>query len=471
MQDRLFPTDRAETNPAGHLIFDGLDLSRLAQQYETPFFLISENILRANYRSFMAAFEGLPGFRVYYSVKTNFESRVLQTLRELGSAVEVSGGLDLMAACRAGFSPEKIVFDGPCKSEEDLHQAVNLGMHLINVESELELQMIDRLAREKRRVVQLGVRIDPIVKNPYYSKLISTYKQKFGFPVDRCDSVFELAKRCKNVKVVGLHAHIGSQILSPDLYVKNLDVLFELAARLRNKGIEIREINIGGGFPAQSMRHLRFFRRVKGAWLLERMNLLERRQPDIGEFGKKIKHGYEEACRRWNIKPVLTTEPGRSLVSNTCVVLGRVLLVKENWLFTDVSVNDIPENLFFSEFRLFFPNKMREMRMKKVHLSGPTLATNDVHLFEADVPKLEAGDPVAIFDTGAYSISRANQFTRPRNAVYFLKPNGNLEIIRQRELPEDVLRMQVWKEEGEASPAWDGTVAGAGLSPRAVMRK
>ncbi|MBI3059288.1 MAG: hypothetical protein HYY81_08285, partial [Deltaproteobacteria bacterium] len=201
MEDKLFSTDRAETNPAGHLIFDGLDLSRLAQQYETPFFLISENILRANYQRFMAAFEGLAGFRVYYSVKTNFESRLLQCLRDLGSGVEVSGALDLLASRRAGFQPEKIVFDGPCKSEEDLRQAVNLGIHLINVESEPELQMIDRLGREKGRVVPVGVRIDPVVKNPYYGKLISTYKQKFGFPVNRCDSVFELAKKCKNIKV------------------------------------------------------------------------------------------------------------------------------------------------------------------------------------------------------------------------------------------------------------------------------
>ncbi len=464
MEDKLFSTDRAETNPAGHLIFDGLDLSRLAQQYETPFFLISENILRANYQRFMAAFEGLAGFRVYYSAKTNFESRLLQCLRDLGSGVEVSGALDLLASRRAGFSPEQIVFDGPCKSEEDLRQAIDLGIHLINVESEPELQMIDRLAREKGRVVTVGVRIDPVIKNPYYGKLISTYKQKFGFPVDRCDSIFALAKKCKNIKVVGLHAHIGSQILSPDLYVKNLNVLFELAARLKSDGIEIREINIGGGFPAQSMRHLRVSRRIKGARLLERLNLLETRLPEIGEFGKKMKSGYDEACHRLNLKPILTTEPGRSLVSNTCVILGRVRIIKDNWVFTDISINDVPENLFFSEFRLFFPNKMREMRVKKVHLSGPTLATNDVFLFEAQVPELQPGDPIAIFDTGAYSISRANQFTRPRNAVYFLRSDGNLEVIRHRELPEDVLRMQVWEDDEEAGESREKTPAVAGLS-------
>jgi diaminopimelate decarboxylase len=466
MADTLFPTDRAEIGPAGQLIFDGVDLCRLAQEYETPCYLISENILRANYRRFMAGFEGVPGFRVYYSVKTNYESRVLQCLRDLGSGVEISGALDLLACRRAGFRPEDIVFDGPCKSEEELRQAIDLGIHLINVESELELQTIDRLAREKGRIVPVGIRIDPIVKNPSYSKLISTYKQKFGFPIDRCDPVFELANRCKSVQVVGLHAHIGSQIKSPDLYVKNLNVLFELAARLKKNGLKILEVNIGGGFPAQSMRHLRVSRRMKGARLLERINLLEARPPEIGEFGRSIQRGYEEACQRWNVKPILTTEPGRSLVSNTCVVVGRVRVIKDRWVFTDISINDVPENLFFSEFRVFFPDKMRERWVKTAHLSGPTLATNDVILFEADVPELQPGDPIAIFDTGAYSISRANQFTRPRSAVHFLRSDGRIEVIRHRERPEDVLSMQVWDDQDEASESRERSAAVAGFSAR-----
>jgi diaminopimelate decarboxylase len=309
------------------------------------------------------------------------------------------------------------------------------------------------------RSVPVGVRIDPIVKNRSYSKVISTYKQKFGFPVNQCDEVFALAKRCKHVQVVGLHAHIGSQILKPDIYVRNLNVLFELAARLKQSGINIQEINMGGGFPAQSMRNLRLSRRVKGAALLERLQLLEARTSGISEFGQSIEAAYKQACQRWNINPRLTTEPGRSLVSNASVIVGRVRRVKDNWVFTDISINDVTENLFFSEFRLFFPNNMQKPRTKKAHISGPTLATNDVIIFEAAVPELKPGDPVAVFDTGAYSISRSNQFTRPRNAVYFHGADGELEVIRRRETPEDVLRMQVWKDLGDVEDGWGAPVS------------
>jgi len=445
VNERLSPMDRCDVSAGGHLIYDGIDLPRMTLEYDTPFYLFSERVLSANYEKFAAAFAGFPGFKPYFSVKTNYESGVLTTLRALGAGAEVSGGLDFEATRRAGFSPRDVVFDGPSKTEEDLRAAIDAGVHLINVECESELQMIDRLARERRRVVNIGMRIDPVIKNPSYGKLISTYKQKFGFPVNECGPVFELAKRCPNVQVVGLHAHIGSQITAPGLYATNLTILLELAARLKQSGITINEINLGGGFPARSMTQLRVGRRMRFARLLEKLGKLETPLPDIQAYAAAIRTAYEDGCRRLGIRPILTTEPGRSLVSNAGVVVGRVRVVKGPWVFTDISINDVPENLFFTEFRLFFPNRMREPRTHRVHLSGPTLATNDVVMYDVPAPELRPGDLIAIFDAGAYSVSRSTQFTRPRNAVYFIAADGQVEVIRHRETVDDVMRMQVWK--------------------------
>lgn len=454
MRERLYPTDHCAVNARGHLVYDGIDLSRLALEYDTPFYLLSQRILQTNYEKFVAAFAGLSGFRTYFSVKTNYESGVLSTLRDLGSGAEISGALDFEACRRADFQPEDVVFDGPCKSQDDLRAAIDFGVHLINVESELELQTIDRIARERRRTVRVGVRIDPVVKNPSYGKLISTYKQKFGFPVNDCAGVFALATQCKNVEVVGLHAHIGSQITAPALYATNLRILLELAASLRDRGIRISEINLGGGFPARSMTQLRVSRRMRFARILERLGKLETPVPDIQVYAATIRTAYEEACRRLNIRPILTTEPGRSLVSNTGVVIGRVRVVKGSWVFTDISINDVPENLFFSEFRVFYPSRMQEARTRKVHLSGPTLATNDVVMYDVEAPELRPGDPIAIFDTGAYSISRSTQFTRPRSGAYFVTSGGAVEVIRHPETVEDVMRMQVWARRPAAHAPW-----------------
>lgn len=450
MNDALYPNDRSEISPTGHLVFDGIDVVEMAREYPTPFYLMSENILRGNYARLMAAFSALPDFKAYYSVKTNWESGILRTLRELGAGAEVAGGLDFAAAQRAGFRPQDTVYDGPCKSEEDLRHAIETGIHMINVESELEMRMIDRIAREYGRVVRVGVRVDPIIKNPFYSPLIATYKQKFGFPIDRCDHVFELARRSKNVEVVALHAHIGSQILSPELYVKNLDAMVGLAARLTKQGFSIQEINMGGGFPAQSVRYLRVSRRVRLGAILERMGMLEKRTPDITEFGRVITQGFQAACAKHGIRPILAAEPGRSLVGSAGIIVGRVQVVKEPWVFSDICINDVPENMFFAEWRLFYPNKMRAPRSNKVHLSGSTLATNDVVQFNTQTPSLEPGDLVAIFDTGAYSITRANQFTKPRSAVHYVRSNGRVQTIRRRETVEDVMRTQVFTNEPEA---------------------
>ena len=185
----------------------------------------------------MAAFAGFPGFKAYFSVKTNYESGVPPDPARPWARAPRSRVASTSRPCAApGSALRTSSSTAPARARRTSAQAIDFGVHLINVERESELQLIDRLARERRRVVKVGVRIDPVVKNPSYGTLISTYKQKFGFPVNQSGPVFELAKRCKNVEVVGLNAHIGSQITAPRLYATNLNVLFELAARLRSAG-------------------------------------------------------------------------------------------------------------------------------------------------------------------------------------------------------------------------------------------
>lgn len=454
MQSRLFEGDNCAIGQNGELVFNGVELGQLARKFDTPFFLLSEHVLEENYWRFVKSFSQIKDSRIYYSVKTNFETEVLRTLRRCGAGAEISGELDLHVALKAGFRSDDIIFDGPCKTDRELKLAVQNRIRLINTESVDEILRINALGEALGRTIDIGVRIDPMTHRPYYDKVITTYKQKFGFHIDRCREAFETIRRSRHVRLVGIHAHIGSQILAPGLYVEALNTLFRLATQLRRDGFGVSEINIGGGFPAQSMRNLRLSRRMLGAKLLERFNLLEKRTPSIEEFGSTIARCYEANCRRYGFTPRVTTEPGRSLVNNACVLVGRVRLIKSNWIFTDISVNDIPENLFFTEWRVFFPDRMLESPIGKVNISGPTLSTYDVIFFQKEIPpKLGIGDTIVIFDTGGYSIPRANQFTRPRNAVYFLDRQARIRLIRRRETVQDVVKMQVWDEEEVAIEA------------------
>jgi diaminopimelate decarboxylase len=454
MRPRLFESDHCRVTAEGRLLFDGVDLTDLVARRQGAMFLISERILSENYARLVQGFASVPSFAAYYSVKTNFETEVLRTLRRLGAGAEISGDLDLHVALKAGFSPSRIVFDGPCKTTEELERAVEQRIRCINVESVEEIHTLESIAAARGITVDVGVRIDPMTRRPYYDKLITTYKQKFGFHIHHADEAFQAVRASRHLRLVGINAHIGSQILAPGLYVEALDAMFGLAAALRGRGFPLEEINVGGGFPAQSMRHLRLTRRMRGAKLLERFGWLEKRTPPIDEFGRTIADCYAANARRHGFSPTLSIEPGRSLVNNACVLLGRVRRSKPNWLFTDLSINEVAENLFFTEWRVFFPSRMHEPPVGKANISGPTLSTYDVLFFQKDVPALVPGDPVAIFDTGGYSITRANQFTKPRNPVYFVTRDGDIRLIRRRETVEDVVQPQVWDdlEAAEAPP-------------------
>jgi len=186
-------------------------------------------------------------------------------------------------------------------------------------------------------------------------------------------------------------------------------------------------------------------RRLIFAQILEKIGFnLEKRVPSIFDFGSAIAEAYNVNCKKYGISPVLISEPGRCIVSNIAVLVGMVMHSKENWVFTDISVNDLAENIFFSERDFGFPGKMNVHVGGEVNISGPTLSTADVLYLKEKIPPIESGDPIVIFDVGAYSISRSTQFTRPRQAVYFKAKDGSIKLIRTKETYEDVIKNQIW---------------------------
>jgi diaminopimelate decarboxylase len=432
---------------SGRATFDGHDVAELARRYPTPFYLLSQKQVRRNFGQFRDAFSAADGgVRIYYSVKSNFESMVLRTLAEMGCGAEISGAMDMELAKRAGMDPQHIVYDGPYKPAEDIEAALQWGVHLINIESLTEARTVNDVAKKLGRKVNVGIRIDPLLSKPYYDKVITTYRKKFGFPIDQAAGAAQQISALPNLNLIGIMTHIGSQVFQPGRYLTTLDKIFELCGQLKQRGLEIREINIGGGYPAQSMRNLRLSRRFVIARLLERFNRIDVQAASIVEFGRRIAERYNQLKRSTGLTPSLAVEPGRCIASNACVVVGKVLIIKNDWLFSDISINNLPENLFFSEWRTAYPGHRPNESGRTYNISGPTLATQDVHFFQRQVPDLKEGDTMAVLDTGAYSIARSNQFTRPRVAVYAVDDEDQITLIRRAETVEDVLTMQVWPE-------------------------
>ena len=457
-------TDHFNWDPSGKAVFDGHDLGELAERFPTPFYLISQKQLRENYEAFQSAFSGVDGgLSTYYSVKSNFESIILKTLAEMGCGAEISGAMDMELARRAGMQPDKVVFDGPYKPAEDIRAALEWGIHIINIESLTEARLINEIAGDMGRKVNVGLRIDPLLSKPYYDKVITTYRKKFGIPIDQAVDVGAQIAALPNLNMIGIMTHIGSQVFTPNRYVQTVEKIFDLVGKLKQRGVEIEEINMGGGYPAQSMRNLRLSRRFVIARLLERFNRIEVEASSIDDFGTAISVTYNRMKQQTGLTPRLAIEPGRCLVSNAGLIVGSVLIIKNDWVFTDISINNLPENLFFSEWRMVFPGQHPEAKGKAYNISGPTLATQDVHFFQREVPDIHEGSPVAILDTGAYSIARANQFTRPRIAAYGVRDDGSLSLVRRAETVDDVLTMQVWDDlDAEASEARPSKKSAAG---------
>jgi len=427
------------------IFFDGMDLKEISKKYESPFFLMSQKQLENNYNNFLEAFSGIEKFSVFFSVKTNFESEVLKTLKKIGASAEISGSQDLFVSKKAGFLADQIVFDGPCKKEKELAEVIEMGIHCINAESIEELRQIEKVAAEKNKKVNIGIRIDPLVDSHYYDAIIDTYKRKFGYPIDEVKDVFLNVKRLPHLNPIAIHAHIGSQLFDISMYTRTIDKLFKLIYDLGENDIKIREINIGGGFPAQSMRSVKISRRLVVAQVMEKIGLnIEKKVPSIFDFGKEISEAYHRNINRYGIRPAVIAEPGRCIVSNVGILVGKVISQKRNWVFTDISVNDLAENIFFSERDFAICGKMNQSLGTPVNISGPTLSTADVLYLKERIPEVNKDDTIAIFDVGAYSIARSTQFTQPRKAVYFIMKDKKIKLIRSRETCEDVMKNQIW---------------------------
>jgi diaminopimelate decarboxylase len=443
---------------SGKAVFDGYDVAELARSYPTPFYLLSQKQIRSNFQQFQQAFAGADGgISIYYSVKSNFESMVLSTLADMGCGAEISGAMDMELAKRAHMKPEQVVYDGPYKPVEDIEAALDWGIHIINIESLTEARVLNDIAKKRGRKLDVGIRIDPLLSKPYYDKVISTYRMKFGFPIDQAAAAGREISAMSNLNLVGLMTHIGSQVFQPTRYITTIDKMFDLALALKQSGIEIREMNFGGGYPAQSMRNLRLSRRFVLARILEKFNRIDVQAASIHDFGTRMTQRFNERKRASGLNIRMAVEPGRCIASNACIVVGKVLIIKNDWLFLDVSINNLPENLFFSEWRTAYPGHRPNEYSRKYNVSGPTLATQDVHFFQRDVPNLKEGDPIAILDTGAYSIARSNQFTKPRVAVYSVNDAGKVEMVRRPESVDDVLVMQVWQDRDATAAAQERT--------------
>ncbi|MGE5413802.1 MAG: diaminopimelate decarboxylase [Syntrophomonadaceae bacterium] len=401
---------------AGALVCDGVSLEALAREFGTPLYVYSWAAIAESFRRFDAAFSAVPRL-VCYAAKANSARAILARLGRLGAGADVVSGGELRAALEAGIPPDRIVFSGVGKTEEEIGAGVAAGLLAINVESARELEKVSAAAAARGTVARVALRVNPDIdarSHPHISTGLS--ENKFGVDIDRARDVFEKARTLPGVRMVGVQAHVGSQILEEAPLSKTACELAVLAASLASAGFPLETVDVGGGLG-------------------------------IGD-GALTPEAYAAA-----VLPPLSRlpfrvliEPGRAIVGRAGVLLTRVLDVKrdreKNFVVVDAGMNDFLRPALYGAAHPIEPAGARSAESLLADVVGPVCETGDAFLRDVVLPLPREGDVLAVRDTGAYGHAMASNYNvRPRPAEVMIE-GGAARLIRRRETYDDLVRLE-----------------------------
>ncbi len=423
-------------NSEGHLTFAGADTVSLAAKYGTPLYLMDENKIREHIRAYKSAMERYfpKGSMPEYASKAFSAKCIYRIAKEEGIDIDVVSSGEIFTAKAAGFPMENCFFHGNNKTDNDIRFALESGVGYFVIDNEDELISLNRIAEEMGIVQRALLRVSPGI-DPHTHKKISTgsVESKFGVAVETGQAL-ELTKKilnAENVKFLGFHCHIGSQIFESQPFITAADMMFSFIADVKKStGFTAEMLNLGGGFGVRYVES----------------------DPEI-DYGEKICEVAEvldSKCRKYGIDvPKIMMEPGRSLVADAGMTLYTVGSVKEitgykNYVSVDGGMPDNPRfALYESKYTVEIANRMNEKKSFTADVVGRCCESGDIIAENADMPKPQRGDVLAVLTTGAYNYSMASNYNRiPRPPVVMLK-NGEDRLVIKRETLQDICGLDI----------------------------
>jgi diaminopimelate decarboxylase len=404
----------------GELRCDGVSLEEAARELGTPLFVYSRAAIEDAYRSYDAAFAPVP-HRVCYAVKANGNGAILRLLAGLGAGADIVSGGELLAARRAGFPPERIVFAGVGKSEAEIALGLDHGIGEWNAESEDEIARIGAAAVARGRVAPVSLRVNPDI-DPRSHPYISTGLRdaKFGVDIGLAPAILRRARRRAGVEIVGVQCHIGSQITELGPLAAAARDLAELSRRLLDEGFPLRTIDLGGGLG---------------------VSYDGKDVPDVAGLASAILPAVEK------LPLTLLLEPGRSLVAGAGVLLTRVLYVKggrdKKFVVVDAGMNDFLRPALYDAFHRVEPVVSRGRPAELVDVVGPVCETSDFLARRRELERAEPGDLLAVRDAGAYGFTMSSTYNMRPRAAEALVEDGRVRLVRRRETFEDLVRTEL----------------------------
>jgi diaminopimelate decarboxylase len=417
--------------------FSGVSISSLTKKHGTPLMVFSEQRLIDNYNAFKKSFENsYDNVAIHYSIKTNWEIQILSTLKELGAKGEAASGIEILLAQKAGFKASELIVDGPTWTNEEIELYIKKGVKTLNVDSMDQMELVNKIAGRLKKKVRVTFRINPEMNMSILKSFVESYISKFGIPLSKAVETYEKILKFKNVIPVGVSTHIGSMITDPGYYEKAIVKLCNLCGELRSQlNIDIEEINLGGGYGLQSLNYF-----SAQNIILEKAGISAyKKAASIEEFGQRIGKQFKTSLQKNNLGNVqLVLEPGRFLVSDSGIMLTSVISKKDDWIFINGGINLIPESIFFIRRGFVIEGMAGKKATVKFNIAGPTLNTADVLATNQSLPNVNVGDTVIVLDSGAYSLTRSNQFTILRPTCLYIKANGSIKYLRKKEVPNEI---------------------------------
>ncbi len=424
-------------NNDGELVIGNISTVKLAEEFGTPLYVTDEKRIRENYRRFFEAFDNeWHDVSIWYAYKANSNKAVCKILEEEGCGAEVGSLCELKIALDVDTPGKQIIFNGNNKSETELKLSIENDV-LLNVDNLQELKLINQLAAELEKEARVGFRVNPDVKAPTHPHISTGLREsKFGLdvPSGKALEAYEKASEMKNTKVESIHSHIGSQILDTKPFMEQAEKTMNLREQIYEKtGTEINIIDLGGGLGIPY-------------------------EPDEKElppekFAEKITTTLEKCCKKSELpKPKLVLEPGRYIIADSSILLGKVGYVKKrknipHWIAIDAGMNALIRPAMYGSYHhIEAANKMNQEKTEDTNIAGPLCESGDYLGKDRKLPPVERGDLLAVYDVGAYGLSMSSNHTGSRRPAMVLVNSGKADIVREGETCEDLTRLDKFPE-------------------------
>ena len=418
----------------GELYCEDVPAERIAREVGTPAYVYSSATILHHYRQIAEAFKPVKA-TICYSIKSSGNIHICKLLAAQGCGFDVTSGGELFRALKAGADPAKIIYAGVGKTDEEIAEALQANIAAFNIESEAEIENIDLVAGRLGRKAVGAIRINPDVDPKTHVKTTTGKKEtKFGVDIERAERVFEQYRDLKNLRIGGLHLHIGSPVYGIEPYVQAVTKATELIDRLTARGHRIEWLDLGGGFAVNY------------------------RKPD--QALPVTEHAKALLPLLMNKPYKIALEPGRYIVGNAGILLTRVLYRKtggeKKFVIVDAAMNDLIRPTLYEAFHFIWPAKPREKNIPKardedmvpadaetVDVVGPICESGDYLAKNRPLPPTQRGDLLAVFTAGAYGFAMSSNYNNRPRAPEVLVEGDKFRLIRRRETYGDLIAAEL----------------------------